>query len=75
MNEHDLVVLTDDLPEHGLRRGDIGTVVHVHADGAAIEAEFMIGSGRTVAVLTLPPSGYRALQEDEILHARRVTTQ
>ncbi|MGH7575003.1 MAG: DUF4926 domain-containing protein [Longimicrobiales bacterium] len=74
MKEHDLIVLTDDLPEHGLRQGDIGTIVHVHADGAAIEAEFMVGSGQTVAVLTLPPSRYRALEDDEILHARRVTT-
>ena len=35
MNELELVVLKRDIPEHGLARGDVGTVVHVYADGAA----------------------------------------
>ena len=34
MKEHDGVVLTQDLIEEGLRAGDTGTVVHVHAGGA-----------------------------------------
>ncbi len=32
--ELDAVVLTIDLPEHGLRAGDVGWVVMVHSAGA-----------------------------------------
>ena len=28
------IALTEDLPEHGLKRGDLGTVVLIHAAGA-----------------------------------------
>jgi uncharacterized protein DUF4926 len=40
IHELDTVVLERDLPEHGLRRGDLGAVVHVHSD-EAIEVEFV----------------------------------
>jgi hypothetical protein len=63
MREHDLVVLQHSLPGYSLQRGAVGTVVHIHADGAAIEAEFLAPDGRTLAVLTLPPSDYRVLDE------------
>ena len=53
MREPDTVVLLRDLPEHGLGRGDVGTVVHLHANGAALEVEFITPSGRTIAVVTL----------------------
>lgn len=36
----DVVVLTEDIPEHGLRVGDVGTIVEVYEDGAAFEVEF-----------------------------------
>jgi hypothetical protein len=39
MNELELVVLKRDIPEHGLARGDVGTVVHVYDNGAAYEVE------------------------------------
>lgn len=35
MNELELVVLERDIPEHGLARGDVGTVVHVYSGGPA----------------------------------------
>ena len=38
IKEHDCVVLTTDLPKEGLKAGDVGTVVHIHGDGAAYEA-------------------------------------
>jgi hypothetical protein len=44
MSEHDVVVLTRDLPEHGLRAGDVGAVVHVYSNGKAYEVEFVTGS-------------------------------
>ena len=48
----DTVVLDRDLPEHGLKRGDLGAIVEVY-DGEALEVEFVTASGRTGALLTL----------------------
>jgi hypothetical protein len=57
------VVLLNDLPEEGLRAGDVGTVVERH-DVAGRETgysvEFFDMLGQTVAVVTLPASGLRA---------------
>ena len=57
------VILTRDIPEDGLRAGDVGTVVERHAvsgmseDGYSVE--FFDMTGNTVAVVTLPASGLR----------------
>ncbi len=51
----DVVALTADLPEHDLRRGQVGTVVDVLAGGAAFEVEFSDRAGRTVESLGLRP--------------------
>lgn len=65
------VVLTRDLPVHGLRHGDIGAVVEVYEpDG--VEVEFVTGSGRTQALITLHESDVRPLADSEILTARSV---
>jgi hypothetical protein len=48
----DTVVLDRDLAEHGLREGDLGSVVEVYEpDG--LEVEFVTASGRSAALLTL----------------------
>ena len=47
IKEHDCIVLTADLPKEGLKAGDVGTVVHIHGDGAAYEVEFMTLETRT----------------------------
>jgi hypothetical protein len=70
MNELELVVLKRDIPEHGLARGDVGTVVHVYDDGVAYEVEFILASGETVAVLTLESDDVRPRGGKEILHTR-----
>ncbi|MBI2940689.1 MAG: DUF4926 domain-containing protein [Chloroflexi bacterium] len=70
MRELDTVVLTRDIPEHGLKQGDIGTVVHVYRDGAAHEVEFVTAEGRTVALLTLTRADTRPMSSTEILHVR-----
>ncbi len=49
IKELDRVVLTVDLPEHGLQEGDIGTVVLVHRGGEGYEVEFVALDGETVA--------------------------
>ncbi|MEB3071957.1 DUF4926 domain-containing protein [[Mycobacterium] vasticus] len=57
--EHRRVVLTRDLPSHGLSAGAVGTVVGTYgADG--YEVEFIGADGRTVAVATLGESDIRA---------------
>ncbi|MGL4512023.1 MAG: DUF4926 domain-containing protein [Lacipirellulaceae bacterium] len=71
--EHEVVVLTCDLPAHALRAGDVGAVVYVHDQGAAYELEFVGGSGATVAVVTVEASLVRPIAATEILHARTIS--
>lgn len=70
VDQHDSVVLTRDLPEHNLRAGDVGAVVHVYENGKAYEVEFVSGAGETLAVETLDPADIRSLASGEILHIR-----
>ncbi len=70
--ELDTVVLTKDLPEHGLKKGDIGAVVHSYEDNKAFEIEFIAGHGGTVAVVTLKSEDVRLMQDKEILHVRKL---
>lgn len=72
MKELDIVVLLEDLPEQSLEAGDVGTVVHVYKNSAAVEVEFATGTGDTVGVVTLATRKIRLMQEEEILHARRI---
>ena len=48
----DVIQLKEDLPERGLRRGQMGTVVETLAPGV-YEVEFIDESGRTHATLAL----------------------
>jgi len=72
IRELDLVVLSRDLPEKGLRAGDVGTVVHIHRRGAGYEVEFATLTGETLAVVTLPAGSLRPIGPREIAHARSV---
>jgi hypothetical protein len=73
MEELDLVVLTHDIPEHGLQHGDLGTIVHRYTDGQAWEVEFITAEGRTVAVLPLTHADIRPMASHEILHVRELS--
>ena len=57
------VILTRDVTEHGLRAGDVGTVVERHTvPGVAEEAysvEFFDMTGNTVGVMVLPARAFR----------------
>jgi len=65
----DTVVLNRDLPEHGLRRGDLGAVVEVYApDG--LEVEFVTASGRTVALVTMRGEDVRPVADDDLVSVR-----
>jgi membrane protein implicated in regulation of membrane protease activity len=48
----DVVALTEDVPAHGLVRGQVGTVVELLADGF-FEVEFSDDSGRAYAMAPL----------------------
>ena len=72
INEHDCVVLTQDVPEEALQAGDIGTVVHIHQGGAAYEVEFMTLAGETLAVVTLLPAQVRSIARRDVAHVREL---
>jgi len=67
--ELETVVLDRDLPEHGLRRGDLGAVVQVYEpDG--LEVEFVTASGRTQALVTLKVGNVRAVSDQDLISVR-----
>jgi hypothetical protein len=72
LKELDVVVLRRNLDEHGLKKGDLGAVVHVYNEGSAIEVEFVTGKGKTVAVITLENVDVRPMGRRDILHAREM---
>ena len=72
INEHDCVVLTKDLPDEGLKAGDIGTVVHIHQAGAGYEVEFMTLAGETICVATLLAAHVRPISPRDIAHVREL---
>lgn len=61
----DVVAVTEDVPEHGLRRGEVGTVVDRWKDGA-LEVEFSDDTGEAYAFATL-----RAEQLIPLYHRKR----
>ena len=65
----DTVVLARDLPEHGLRAGDLGAIVETYApDG--LEVEFVTGAGRTKALLTLKVDDVRPIADSDLIAVR-----
>ena len=67
----DTVVLDRDLPEYGLRKGDLGAVVEVY-DAEGLEVEFVRVSGKTQAVVTLVTSDVRPVLDDDLVAVRSV---
>ena len=67
------VILTADLPEHGLKAGDVGSAVELHTAADGVEGysvEFFDMTGRTVAVVTVPASMLRAPTAGDVPAAR-----
>lgn len=67
----DTVVLNRDLPEWGLREGDLGAVVHVY-EPEGLEVEFVTASGRTEALVSLRPADVRAVDESDLVSVRTI---
>ena len=70
IQELDRVVLTTNIPEYSLEKGDIGTVVLVHQNRQGYEVEFMTLDGETVAVVSLSNEQVRSVGGREIAHVR-----
>ena len=67
--ELDTVVVTRDMPEAGLRTGDLGAVVQIY-DAATLEVEFVTAAGRTQALRMLSAADVRAVRDDDLLAVR-----
>lgn len=66
---HEEVVLACDVPQHGLCKGDIGTVVHLYPKGG-LEVEFFTAAGKTRAVVTLRESDVRVATDNDVVAVR-----
>ena len=72
IHELDLAALLTDRPALGLRRGDVGTVVHIYNGGHLYEVEFINrtggpAKGDTVAVETLSTDEIRAVDLGRVM--------
>ena len=72
--EHDVldtVVLVHDIPENGLRSGDLGAVVGRYPPDT-LEVEFVTASGRTTALVSLKDSDVRAIADTDLVAVRTI---
>ena len=67
----DTVALAHDLPEKGLRAGDLGAVVEVYRP-EGLEVEFVTASGLTAALVTLKASDVRHVGDTDLIAVRRL---
>ena len=74
IKEHDSVILTQDLSKEELMAGDIGTIVHIHDNGAGYEVEFMTLAGDSLAVTTLLPTQLRPIARGDVAHVRKLAS-
>ena len=70
----DVVALVIDLPQHGLLRGQVGTVVEALAGGSAFEIEFSDRSGRTYESLGLRPEQLMVLRFEPVASSDDIET-
>ena len=72
------VALKTDVPENGLRRGDVATIVEHHQGRPGQEPGYSLevfnAVGETVAVITLRESQIEPLSAKGILHVRPMAT-
>jgi hypothetical protein len=71
ISELDRVVLTVDLPEHGLQAGDVGVVMLVIGEHSGYSVEFLTLQGETVAVIAVYADPVRPIEADEMIHVRK----
>ena len=72
LEEHDRIVLTEDVSSLRLKAGDVGTIVHVHRGGRTFEVEFLTLDGGPAALATVPAAQLRPVAAAELTHARAI---
>jgi Domain of unknown function (DUF4926) len=77
--EHDVVVLTRDVPAHKLIAGDSGVVVSVHTDASGARAGYLLElfavDGSTIDVVDVPADAVRPARRSDLSHARAVAAE
>ena len=58
-NTTDVITLTHDIQEHGLKKGSQGVIVHCYQDGQAFEVEFVDKLGDSLALLSLEVADFQ----------------
>ena len=71
LGETDVAVLTVDLPAHGLKAGDVGTIIMVHGR-SGYEVEFTTLAGETIAVVPVDATQMRPIANREVAHVRTI---
>ena len=62
----DVVALTQDVPEHNLKRGEIGTVVEILSNGEVFEVEFSDDNGQMYKCLSFSTSQLKVIHDEPI---------
>jgi hypothetical protein len=69
------VSLAEDLPEYGLHKGDLATIIERHEGKKDQETGYSLevfnAVGETITVLVVEESKINPVKENEILHVRR----
>jgi hypothetical protein len=72
--EHEVIVLTQDLPDEGLRAGDVGVVLLAHPGLGGVPSGYTVEvttvTGETVAVVDVAADMVRPAAKQDIRHAR-----
>jgi hypothetical protein len=69
--ELETVVLKRDIPERGLRKGDLGAVVELY-DPDGLEVEFVGASGKTQALVELKTNDVRSVRDEDLVSVRSI---
>lgn len=67
----DTVILVRDVPEQGLRAGDLGAVVETYEDDR-MDVEFVTASGHTTALVILLAADVRPIADSDLVTVRTV---
>ena len=64
-------MLTQDVPEHNLKRGEVGTVVEILSNGEAFEVEFSDDNGQMYKCLSFLASQLKVLYQKPISESKQ----
>ena len=67
----DVVALTQDVPEHNLKRGEVGTIVEILSNGEAFEVEFSDDNGQMYKCLSFLVSQLTVLHHEPISESKQ----